>query len=287
MKKKYILITSARNEETLIKGTIISVIKQSLKPTQWIIVNDNSTDSTEEIIKKYLLEYSFIKLINNKDREERNFASKVYSLNQAIKSTDITECDFIGILDADITFNPYYYEKIIEEFERDPNLGCAGGEFYDIVGNKKIKVIKSNQSVRGGIQLFRTKAFQQIGEFKPLKYGGEDVIMEVLIRKNGWKVRSFDHLILEHHRLTGTGGWNIFEAKFREGILAYTMGYHPIFQIIKSIYRIRERPIFFASILHLVGFLYGYIRKKPRPVNEEFIQYLRNEQMQRIKSARI
>ena len=78
MKKKYILITSARNEETLIEGTIISVIKQSLKPTQWIIVNDNSTDSTEEIIKKYLSEYSFIKLINKKDREERNFASKVY-----------------------------------------------------------------------------------------------------------------------------------------------------------------------------------------------------------------
>jgi glycosyltransferase involved in cell wall biosynthesis len=287
MKNKYILITAARNEDKFIENTILSVLSQTIKPVQWIIVNDNSTDETEQIISRHLNDNLFIKLINRKDQESRNFASKVYALNLAIKNIDIENYDFIGVLDADITFEDNYYETILKEFDRDEKLGCAGGEFFDVIGNKKFRVIKSNQSVRGGIQLFRAKAFWEIGEFKPLRYGGEDVIMEVSIRKNGWKVKSFDHQMLEHHRPTGTGGWNIFEAKFREGILAYSMGYHPLFQIVKSVYRFKERPIIIAGILHLMGFIYANIKHEARPVTEDFIKYLRSEQIGRIKSVKL
>lgn len=281
---KYVLITAARNEELLIEDTIKSVISQTIKPIKWIIVSDNSTDRTDIIVESYVEKYNFIELIKKVESNNRDFASKVYAVNLAISKVDKLYFDFIGILDADITFDNNYYESMLNEFKNNPRLGIAGGEFYDIVGTKKIRVMKSSQSVRGGVQLFRKECFEQIGKFTPLKYGGEDIITEVTARKNGWDVKSFDHQMLEHHRLTGTGGWNILEAKFREGANAYAMGYHPLFQISKSLYRVKERPYIISGVLHLLGFFWANIKRSPRVVNKEFIDYLRNEQLTRIKT---
>ena len=283
LKNKYVLITAARNEETLVEDTIKSVISQTTKPSSWIIVSDGSTDKTDEIVQHYVDKHNFIRLIRNSGTENRNFASKVYALNLALSKIEI-DYNFIGILDADITFESNYYEMILKEFEKDPKLGLAGGNFWDIINGKKIKVLKSSSSVRGGIQLFRKECFDEIGEFVPLKNGGEDVITEVLARKNGWKTKSFDHLMLEHHRLTGTGSWNIWGAKFNEGMLSYSMGYHPLFQLLKSIHRIKERPYLLSGMLHLFGFIYGNIIREKRPVSQEFIDHIRKEQLARIKT---
>ena len=53
MKLEYVLITPAHNEEEFIEKTIQSVIAQTVLPKKWIIVNDGSTDRTEEIVHKY------------------------------------------------------------------------------------------------------------------------------------------------------------------------------------------------------------------------------------------
>jgi glycosyltransferase involved in cell wall biosynthesis len=281
---RYILITAARNEQSLIEDTIQSVLSQTIKPVEWYIVSDNSTDSTDDIIKEYAKSNGFIKFLRTNDSSKRDFASKVYAINLALTQINKNNYDFIGILDADITFNPDYYESMLREFDNNLKLGIAGGEFYDLMNGKKFKVLKSPGSVRGGIQLFRKNCFEDIGGFVPLKNGGEDIITEVTARMNGWNVRSFDHQILEHHRLTGTGGWGILEAKFREGGLAYAMGYHPLFQFVKSIYRLKERPFIVSGILHFIGFIWANIKREKRAVSKDFIAYLRTEQLARMKS---
>lgn len=280
--KQYILITAARNEEALIEDTIKCVINQTHKPTLWIIVSDDSTDKTDEIVQSYVDKYDFITLIRNKRIEDRNFASKVYAVNLALTKVNV-DYDFIGILDADITFEPNYYEMILKEFENDPKLGLAGGEFFDIIDGKKFRVIKSSMSVRGGIQLFRKACFDQIEKFTPLKNGGEDLITEVTARMNGWTVKSFDHLMLDHNRLTGTGGWSIYEAKFKEGILAHSMGYHPFFQFFKSFHRIIDKPYVISGLLLFAGYLWAIISGNKRKVSKEFISFIRKEQMERMK----
>lgn len=280
--RRYVLITAARNEEALIENTIKCVIAQTLKPVLWIIVSDDSTDRTDEIVQDYADKYDFITLIRNKKTDDRNFASKVYAVNLAISKVNV-DYDYIGILDADITFEPNYYEMIIKEFEKDKKLGIAGGKFFDVVDGKKLNVMKSSMSVRGGIQFFRKECFQQIGKFTPMKVGGEDTIMEITARMNGWTVKSFDHLILEHHRLTGTGGWSVYSAKFKEGVMSYSVGYHPFFQIFKSFHRIKDKPFFIAGFLLFAGYFWSFLTRKPKAVSKEFVSYIRKEQMERMK----
>ena len=50
---KLSIIIPVYNEELYIKNCINSFINQSHKPDQIVIVNDNSTDNTEKILKKY------------------------------------------------------------------------------------------------------------------------------------------------------------------------------------------------------------------------------------------
>ena len=60
MRKDYVLITPAHNEEKNIERTIKSVVNQTIIPNKWIIVDDGSTDKTNEIIKRYESEHDFI-----------------------------------------------------------------------------------------------------------------------------------------------------------------------------------------------------------------------------------
>ena len=284
--KNYILITAAKNEQDYIEETIKSVIVQTIKPFKWIIVSDGSTDKTDEIIKNYAKKNDFIIYIRNEKTDDRNFASKVYAINTALNyaKENKLEYDFLGNLDADTKFTPNYYESILNEFENDSILGLAGGIFFENYKGKKIKVVLSNNSVRGAVQFFRRKCFEDIGGFIPLKNGGEDIITEVTARMKGWKVRSFDYLEVMNLRLSGTGRWGIYEIKFREGVLAHTIGYHPLFQILKSIYRFKERPYFISGILHLLGYLWAVAGNNKVKVTNEFKTYLRKEQMQRLRN---
>jgi len=280
---KYVIITTARNEENYIRRTIESVISQTVLPQRWVIVSDNSNDRTDEIISNYTKKYNYIKLIHHNSNEQRNFTSKVHAFNVGYDNLQDVKFDFIGNLDADISFAPNYYECILNKFNDNQLLGIAGGIFYEFYNGKFHSYKTSKNSVRGGIQLFRYKCFREIGGFKPLKIGGEDALAEILSRMNGWEVISFPEIKVYHNRPTGTGGMKVYRAKFLRGQEYYTLGYHPFFLILKCIYRASEKPFFIGSILVFCGFFWSYIRRNQIKISNDIVKYVREEQLKRIK----
>jgi len=281
---KYILITPARNEEEFIGQTIQSVIAQTILPQRWVIVNDRSTDSTGEIAQKYADQHDFIQVINVTGDNERNFGSKAKAVEFAYKQVTDVDFDYVGNLDADITFDPDYYENILRKFEENPKLGLAGGIRYDklIDGFRLIDV--SRNSVGGPIQLFRKQCFDDIGGYMVLPYGGIDAVAEISARMNGWEVQSYPEYRVYHHRATGTAGQSIFKAHFLTGLRDYTIGYHPSFVLARGIPRIfKRRPYFFGATLNFAGYLYAVFKRMNRPVSDEFVDYLQKEQKDRLK----
>jgi GT2 family glycosyltransferase len=198
----YVLITSAKNEDKFISILIQSVINQSILPRKWLIVDDDSNDSTRDIVNSYARTYSYIELLSAQRDGPRSFASKAYAINLAYKSLSEEPFDYIGILDADVTFESEYYERILKKFCDNPRLGIAGGGFYDIYDGRKRKIIPSSYNVRGAVQLFRRECFEAIGGYKPLKYGGLDSVACISARMYEWEVQSFDELTVLHHRHT-------------------------------------------------------------------------------------
>jgi len=283
-KCKYVLLTAARDEELNIEKTIKSVINQTIKPLQWIIVNDGSKDKTEQIINHYKKKHGFIKLLNVSGDKEHNFGSKVKAVNAANRQIDVKDYDFIGILDADISFSSDYFEKLLNKFESNQKLGIAGGIICEMRKDKLIKQNISLNSVAGAVQFFKYKCFNEIGDFLPLKYGGEDAAMEITARMNSWEVQTFPELKVLHYGFVGKASGNMYKAAYRRGICFYQLSYHPLFQIFRCIYRIKDRPVFIGSLIELFGFFFSYLRSEHSLLPAETVCFLRNEQIQRLKS---
>jgi glycosyltransferase involved in cell wall biosynthesis len=282
--KTYVLITPARNEEDYIEKTIKSVISQTCLPKKWVIVSDGSTDKTDEIVERYIDKNDFIVLVKRPKYSNRNFGSKALAIQLGHEQLKELEYDYIGNLDADVSFEPEYYEHILCKFSENPKLGVAGGIRFDVFNGKIEPVRRSKNSVAGAFQLFRRQCYESIGGYKPSKYGGIDAIAEISSRMHGWEVESFPELEINHHRRTGTATKNILKAKFTSGLRDYSIGYHPLFQTIRCAYRITDKPFFLGSLLCISGYYWALLNGNKKEVSEDIIRFLRKEQMSRLVS---
>ena len=61
---RYYIIIPAYNEEAFMAITLQSLVEQTVLPSKVIVVNDNSTDSTPEIVTEFSQKYPFISLVN-------------------------------------------------------------------------------------------------------------------------------------------------------------------------------------------------------------------------------
>lgn len=283
MSESYILITAAKNEEDYIEKTIQSVIHQTLLPTQWIIVSDGSTDKTDVIVESYLKDYSFISLVKRPVDTRRDFASKVFAIREGHKHILNNHYQFYGNLDADVSFDKNYYQKLIEYFNTDPKLGIIGGQVYDAHNDTFQKQKNNIHSVSGPIQFFRKACFEATGGFIPFKYGLEDAMIEVNARMKGWKTRTIPELTVYHHRKTSTHKRNMFQVAYREGMLDYYFGLHPIFQMGRAFQRFNSNPIVLGSFIRISGYWIPAFQRKKRPVSKAFLKYLHKEEFETIK----
>lgn len=167
---EYALITVAWNEDEFIEKTILSVVGQNILPKIWVIVNDGSTDRTEEIINKYAVAYSWIDIISIEPHSSHSFASKVRGFLAAYERIRSIDFDIIGNVDADISFEPNYFEFLLDKFESDPRLGVAGTPFVED-GRHYDYRFTSIEHVSGACQLFRRECYEEIGGYKPIKEG--------------------------------------------------------------------------------------------------------------------
>lgn len=281
----YVLVTPAYNEADYLRATIESVIHQTVPPRHWIIVDDGSTDDTPAIICSYARQCSFIQYYRRSRTSEASyFASNVHAIMEGLQQVDLMGCEFVGVLDADITLPPDYYEAIFARFDADPLLGVASGVYENMVNGKLRKVINDRRSTPKAIQVFRTECFSQIGGYVPLRRGGEDTCACIMARMSGWKSWSFPELKVVHHRPTGMGNaGGILRVRFMQGLCEYGLATHPLFMLVKSLRRaVLEPPVLIGGLLRLAGYMCGYVTREPRDMPAQAARFIRRDQFHRV-----
>jgi poly-beta-1,6-N-acetyl-D-glucosamine synthase len=281
-KPEYVLITPAHNEEALIGKTARSVIAQTVKPKRWVIIDDASVDRTSEIIRNFSINHDFIELLNLKRPAGRHYGNKVNAFNLGLAKVMPLTFDFIGNLDADVTFEPDYFENLLRQFEVDEKLGLAGGMIHTRDGVNYISQQVALDSVCGSVQLFRRKCFEDVGGYRPFPNGGIDAAAEIAARMNGWKVRTIPELHVLEHRLTGSATARPLFSRVKEGRRMYSLGYSPLFFTFRCLYRLMERPAIIGSIAALYGYVRSALGGKP-VLPSDMVQFLRLEQHNKLK----
>jgi len=277
----YVLITPARNEAQFIELTLESVVAQTAQPLKWIVVSDGSTDATDEIVNKYAAVHPWIELVRMPERRERNFAGKVNAFNAGWARVANLSYEVIGNLDADVSFGREHFRHIVSKFAENPELGVAGAPFRE--GTFQYDYRFTNiENVWGGCQLFRKKCFEDIGGYTPVRGGCIDHIAVVSARMKGWKTRTFTETVSTHHRTMGTAETGGVSAKFKNGAKDYSVGNHPVWELFRAVYQMKQRPVVIGGIALASGYFWSMIRRVPRPVSHDLVEFSRYEQMRRL-----
>ena len=279
---KYVLITPARNEESFIEGTIKSVVAQSVLPSKWIIVSDGSTDRTDEIASQYLHENHWMELLRMPEHRDRHFAAKVSCFNAAYEKLKYAGYDIIGNLDADITFDKDYFAFLLDKFSGNPRLGVAGTPFVEGTSHYDYQ-FTNIEHVSGACQLFRRECFEEIGGYIPIKGGGIDWTAVTTARMKGWQTRTFTEKNCFHHRKIGTGDSGQLASIFKYGQKNYFLGGHPLWQLFRSVYQMKNKPYMIGGLFLMIGYTWGYLSRMERPISPDLVKFYRREQMTRLK----
>jgi glycosyltransferase involved in cell wall biosynthesis len=135
---KVSIVIVCYNYAKYVEFSIKSIIKQEYKNWELIIVNDNSKDSTKEILDKY--KSKKIKIINLKKN-----IGPYRATNLAFKK--ITG-KYVAILDSDDYSHPKRLNAQVKELEKNPEVGLVFTKYLRIdEKNKIIKNIKGKESI--------------------------------------------------------------------------------------------------------------------------------------------
>lgn len=284
---KYALITPAWNEEAHLDEVIRSVAAQTILPVCWVIVSDGSTDRTDEIVRSATAQYPWIRLLRRERRSERHFAGKAHAVNAAYESLRSLNFDLIGNLDADITLPRDFYEFLIGRFIKMPELGVAGTPFIEDAANPDAHSYAHGfadlNHVSGACQFFRRRCFDDIGGYTPVKQGGIDWVAVTTARMRGWTTRTFVERTCLHHRAMGTADRNLLRARFRHGQEEYLVGGHPLWQLLRGMFQMKNQPLVLGGLCLIAGYATAWAARKPSPVPAALREFHRREQMDRLR----
>jgi biofilm PGA synthesis N-glycosyltransferase PgaC len=278
----YIIITPAKNEAKYIEQTINSIKKQTLQPKKWIIVNDGSSDATQEIVEKHMVDYDRIVLVNKKKTsvKRRRGQGVVEAFYEGYNLCANEDHDYVVKLDSDLRLDDDYFKKIFESFEREPKLGIASGVSYIEKDGSWVPEWDTTKGFTfGESKVYRRQCFERIGGLVPyMGWDGIDHIKAVML---GWKASSFEDVVFYHLRHEGTGT-GLIKSSYEEGTCCHFMGYHPLFFMARSLNMMLRFPFVLRGIAMFLGYFVCIIKRKEQLNDRELITFLRKNQIKRL-----
>jgi glycosyltransferase involved in cell wall biosynthesis len=277
---KYYIIIPAYNEEAFMAITLQSLVTQTVLPTKIIVVNDNSTDSTAEIVTSFSEKFPFITLVNKKSDAIHLPGSKVIqAFHEGEKHID-DHYDIIVKVDADLIFPKNYFETIIKHFQSDDKIGMAGGFCYiEKNGDWILENLTDKDHIRGALKAYRKETYKQIGGLKPAM--GWDTVDELLCKFYNWKVVTDESLHVKHLKPTGAS-YNK-AARYKQGEAFYSLGYGFFITAIASLKLASRKGKPFLFIDYIMGFWKARTSGKPLFVTSEQAKWIRNYRWKKMK----
>ena len=277
---KYYIVIPSYNEEALIGLTLQSLISQTVLPSKIVVVNDNSTDRTAEVVLEFAKNNPYISLVNKSSENIHLPGSKVIQAFEKGFETLDDNYDLIVKIDADLIFPTNYFETIIKHFQSDERIGMVGGFCYiEKNGEWILENLTDKDHIRGALKAYRKETFQQIGGLKPAM--GWDTVDELLCKFYNWKVVTDESLHVKHLKPTGASYNKV--ARYKQGEAFYSLGYGFIITAISSLKLAmrKGKPLLFID--YIMGFWKAKSSGKPLFVTAEQAKFFRNYRWKKMK----
>lgn len=245
MKKKSLIsiIVTTKNEGDVIVKLLNSILKQTYKYVEIILVDNNSNDKTLDIVNKF----KEVKIYRQGPERsaQRNFGAKKAKGN------------FLFFLDADMELTPKVVENCVIKIQQEKTVGIVVPEeskwtnfWGEVKAFERSFYSEKGDPVTDAARFFSKEIFIKIGGYDEAITGPEDWDLPDRIREAGFKIGRSTEIIYHHERNISLP--TLFKKKFYYGLNAHKyLSKHNIHVLSpKTIYFLR--PLFYKNWIKLV-----------------------------------
>jgi biofilm PGA synthesis N-glycosyltransferase PgaC len=281
MIRTYAVVTPARDEADNLPRLADCLARQTVLPLAWHIVDNGSTDGTDRIAQDIAAQHPWIRLLSipGASSAERG-APAVRALLAGIAALNEPP-DLVINVDADISFPPDYFERLLAKFASDPSLGIASGGLLEFERGGWRRRHLTGSTVVGASRAYRWQCLQEI---MPLEQRvAWDGLDEFQANAGGWRTQAFEDICVHHHRREGARDGTNWAARRNQGHAAYYIGYRPWYLVLRAVWHARREP---AALAMISGYASAALRRDPRFADKRARAYLRGQQSLRNQRLR-
>ena len=256
---RYALITPLRDEAQNLERIAACVEAQTARPDPWVLVENGSTDDTPAIAARLTAAHSWIRLLEmSPPAAAERGAPIVLAFHHALATLERFPSP-VGQLDADLTFAPDYFERLLHELDTNERLGIVSGTCFEEEAGEWRERFGTGASVWGAARLYRRACLDAVLPLEPRT--GWDAIDVAVANARGWETKVLRDLRFYHHRREAERERTRWSAWTAQGRVSHFLGYRPSYLIIRAAFRAFRDP----SALGLVaGYAGEAIRRRPQ-----------------------
>ena len=279
---RYAVITPARDEADNVPRLAESLLAQTVAPARWLVVDNGSQDGTRDVVESYHARARWIRLLVTEGEQSAVRGRPIVrALHRALDELPDPP-DVVVNLDADVSLEPDFFERLLAAFEQDPTLGIASGTCYELEEDEWRERHVTGSTVWGATRAYRWECLQQV---LPLEERlGWDGLDEFKANTLGWTTQTLKQLPFRHHRREGARDGGQFWARAAQGRSAWYMGYRPWYLVLRALHNARRDR---AALGLVWGYAAGALHRDERNPDPAARAYLRRQQSIRRLPARL
>jgi biofilm PGA synthesis N-glycosyltransferase PgaC len=280
---RYALVTPVRDEAANLRRLGEALLAQTLPPQAWIVVDNGSTDESRDVAAELGRRADWVRLLTVPGEERPRPGTPIVRAFKAGLAALDEIPEVVVKLDADISFEPTYFEQLLAEFGRRPRLGIASGVCLEQNPEGEwVQTRVTGDHARGAVRAYRRECLDEVGPLEERM--GWDVVDQLRAVVLGWEAGLLQHLAFYHHRRVGErdgGGRRRWQAL---GESSYYMGYRWSYLVLRALHHAPRDP---AALALLTSFAAAAVRRRPRLDDPAVVAHLRNEQRLRNLRGRV
>jgi asparagine synthase (glutamine-hydrolysing) len=245
-KLDYAVITPVRDDAENLERLAGSLSAQAVAPSSWVIVDNGSADRTLEVARALADRHAWVQVVEAPGGERSVRGGPITrAFHKGLEALGERPAVVVKV-DADISFEPDHFQRLLAAFAADDRLGIASGICHELEDGAWKPRFNTGGSVWGAARAYRRECLDAV---LPLEESmGWDGIDELKARLAGWQTRTFTELPFRHHRGEGERDGRRWKAWTARGRAAHFMGYRSWYLALRAVHHSRSEPAALAMV---------------------------------------